>query len=125
MKPLNHIFKKMMSIGIGMLRSKEDTGQISLQVQAIRSNDEFSDWELSEECEQKLLDRTVSLVQKKDDDYIYITGKVARQHIAGRIVLSIKILRACWMVRRSKDSVTWLDEKFIYDVSGAELKMAS
>ena len=126
MKPLNHIVRKMMSIGVGMLRSKEQHQQLSMQVEAMQGSEEFSDWMVNDEAPEKLLNKVVSLVQKKADDYIYITGKVAGQKVGLHTVLSIQILRACWMVRKSKGNVTWLDEKYIYDAAGQpEYKLAS
>lgn len=125
MKALKHILRKIDAIRYGMLRSKQDHKQLSVQVEATTGDEGFCHWLVTDNLNEKLVNKQVSLVQKYEDDYIYITGKVASQRTASHTILSVQIMRACWMVRRSKGNLTWLDEKYVYDVGTPELRIAS
>jgi hypothetical protein len=75
---------------------------------------------------RKLVGKRVSLVQKSENDYLYITGQVAQKAAPNKRTLYIHILKACWFVRRSKGSISWLQEKHIYDTTPQDdLELAS
>lgn len=122
---LQIIQRKINSIQAGLLRFRQRDLQITLQVKAVAGDDLYFDC-VTEENVKGLSNRLVRLVQKYKDDYIYITGKVESVVKRKKTIISIRILKACWFVRASEGSMTWLEEKQIFEVeSGNALKMAS
>ena len=75
---------------------------------------------------KKLLNKRVSLIQKSENDYLYIAGKVQEKEGPNKRTIFIHILKACWFVRRSKGTLSWLQEKHIYDIMPQDnLELAS
>lgn len=70
-----------------------------------------------------LQNQEVSLIQKKDNDYLYIVGEIEDEN--DQLAVSLKIKRACWFTRVRKGSVVWLQEKYTYDISDNEMDKAS
>ena len=127
--PMNNalqiIQKKINAIQIGLLKFRSKENNVSLQVKAAAGNDCFFDCVTEEEV-KGLHNKQVTLVQKHKDDYIYITGKVESVVKKNKTVISIVILKACWFVRASEGSLTWLEEKQVYERQpGVALRMAS
>lgn len=122
---LQIIQKKINAIQTGLLRFRSKDNQVSLQVKAAAGGDHCFDC-ITEEEVKGLHNKQVRLVQKHKDDYIYITGKVESVVRKNKTVISIMILKACWFVRASEGSMTWLEEKQVYEKqSGNTLRMAS
>ena len=67
-----------------------------------------------------LLNREVNLIQKKDDDYLYISGMVDDEVKSTGKIIRLKIIKAFWFTRKKKGSAVWLQEKFIYEDNGIE-----
>lgn len=62
--------------------------------------------------------RNVSLIQKDKHDYLYITCKVREQtHNNKAVIMSMEVIKACWFTRRSRGSVTWLQQKYSYETA--------
>ncbi len=68
---------------------------------------------------------TVSLIQRDKGNYIYITGIVkGKKNRDNLSVLSIEVVRAFWFIRCAKGSVTWLKEKYLYELSPGAVEIA-
>src|SRR5689334_13047514 len=63
---------------------------------------------------QKLINKSVTLIQRDRENYVYIGGRIAQKAKTDRLILSIDIDKASWFIRKSKGSVTWLQEKCVY-----------
>ncbi len=123
-KDLQKIRKKIQNIQFGILRCRQKDNQQSWQVKATSDDDNVLHCLVeSEEPYADILNKNVNLVQKHHDDYLYITGKVDAEVHDNVKILSIRILKACWFVRRQRGSVTWLQEKYMYQHE--ELELAS
>lgn len=123
-KALQTIQQKINMIQSGLLRYKQNDDQVTLQVKAASANDYSFDC-ITDEDVKGLHNKEVSLVQKHKDDYLYITGKVNTVVKNKKTVISISILKACWFVRESEGTLTWLEEKHMYEKESVTLRMAS
>ncbi|RYG43002.1 MAG: hypothetical protein EOO01_22060 [Chitinophagaceae bacterium] len=124
-KALQIIQQKINTIQSGLLRFTQKDDRVSLQVKASAGGDCSFDCVTEEEV-RGLQDKEVKLVQRYKDDYIYITGKVEAVVKNKKTVISILILKACWFVRESEGSMTWLKEKQVYELeANRSLRMAS
>jgi hypothetical protein len=110
------IKQKINAIQHGLLRFKDKHGQISLSVKTTANND------VSMDCisvdflpGKKFINRNVNLIQKYHDDYLYITGVVTNEVNGHGKILSISILKASWFVKKEKKSVSWLEEKYMFE----------
>ncbi|MCG2617166.1 hypothetical protein LZZ85_22915 [Terrimonas sp. NA20] len=122
---LKIIQQKINAIQSGLLKFRVKDSPVSLQVKAASGTDHCFDCVTEDEV-KGLQNKQVRLVQKYKDDYIYITGKVESVVKKNKTIISIIILKACWFVRASEGSLTWLEEKQVYERQpGTALKMAS
>jgi hypothetical protein len=125
---LGQIHKKIDEIKVGLLRFPDKDTQVSLHV-GVKSNgtSDSIDCFIGDNADmKKLISGPVNLIQKSGKNYLYISGEIKRPAHKNNKIFSIRILRACWFVLKSKDSVSWLQEKYIYDIfQGAELELAS
>lgn len=113
---LQNIQEKINLIQFALLRFRLKDKLVTLHVKAVANGDDSLNCVLTEDdALQRLVNKRVRVVQKYKDDYIYISGRVSAEVKNNRRILSIVINRACWFERRSKGSVTWLHEKYIYD----------
>ncbi len=58
----------------------------------------------------------MNFIQKSDDDYLYVSGQVKEITDRDKKEVFISILKACWYVRKSRGSLSWLQEKHIYNI---------
>jgi hypothetical protein len=123
-KILPEIHQKIGSIGNGLLQYKQNGEKKSLRVMLTVQQDNILHCSVAAEDApfHKLLNKNISLVQKEKDNYMYISGRISGQVQKKSLTLSIDIKKACWFIRQSKGSVTWLQEKCIYL---PEVKIAS
>jgi len=125
---LLHIHKKIDEIGGGLLRFHHNDSQVSLHVR-LKSNGSSNsiDCFISDNADiKKLVNGPATLIQKSDKNYLYLAGKIERPAGKNNKIFPVRILRACWFVLKSKDSVSWLQEKYIFDISrDTELDLAS
>ena len=125
---MNSICKKVDEINIGLLRCREKNKTISMQVTAkCVEEDRLECYANSKEDLRMLKNKMVNLIQKHDNDYLYISGLAEKvlPGIGGKI-LSIRIYKACWFVKQSKGTLSWLREKYVYDLtSPTKLQIAS
>jgi hypothetical protein len=118
-KPLpineNSIQEKICSIQLALLRYKQEGKQMTHQVKiAVDEEDKISCIVSGDLPAHKLLNKNVVLIQKDRENYMYIGGRITRESKKNKLLLSIEIKKACWYIRKSKGSVTWLQEKCQY-----------
>ncbi len=113
-KKLVHIQKKIDDIQVGLLRFRDDQDQVTFHVKAKSNEDDLVNCIISGNADlSKLANRNVNLVQKYENDYLYISGQVEEKEGNSKKMLSFKIIRACWFIRKSKGTLSWLQEKYI------------
>jgi len=122
---LHKILKKVEAVQLGLLRVESNEKKFLMQTRAGTNQESLNCILQSEVCDLSLLEKNVSLIQKDKQDYLYISCKVKeeiRQNMT--IVVSMTILKACWFIRKSKGSVCWLKEKYVYEAL-EDINMAS
>ncbi|RYY62315.1 MAG: hypothetical protein EOO05_03330 [Chitinophagaceae bacterium] len=115
-KDLRFIQDKISAIQFGILKTKDIDGNKSWQVKAAPDQETSFHCVITDDrpCEQ-LVNSTVNLVQKHNDDYLYITGRVSAEADKKSKILSVSILKAAWFVRQSKGKISWLKQKYLYE----------
>lgn len=119
---LLHIQQKIDAIQYGLLRLRDQENNSTWQVKTTTNDDNSLNCIISEDIpRKKLVNKNVNLIQKHHDDYLYITGTVDEEVHNKSKILSIRILKACWFVRKTnKVGVSWLQEKYVYENYPAE-----
>ncbi|HYC40399.1 MAG TPA: hypothetical protein VEB63_07900 [Chitinophagaceae bacterium] len=113
---LASIKHKVGSIQFGLLRFHEQNRQQTLQVKVAENDGPVLNCVVTDPTPRKtLLNKHVNLIQKYHDDYLYIAGRVTEEGELNKKVLAVQITKACWFVRKSKGSVSWLQQKHVYD----------
>ena len=114
---LHFIQQKIDSIQFGLLRLRDEKdARKTWQVRTTTNEDNSLNCIITDEApRRKLVNKNVNLIQKYRDDYLYITGTVDEEVNHRGKILSIRILKACWFVRKSRGGVSWLQEKYIYE----------
>ncbi len=113
---LQSIQKKIDDIGLGLLRFRENKSQVSIQIRAKCDKDNLIQCYADEKNDLlKLKNKKVSLIQKSNDDYLYIAGHT-EAFPGNSKTLSVRIFKACWFVRKRTGRVTWFQEKHICHV---------
>jgi hypothetical protein len=123
---LYKILKKVEAVQLGLLRCENNEKRLLLQARA-GTDEEFVNcivntdaWDIS------LLSQNVSLIQKDKQDYLYITCRVKEEiRKDAAAIVSMEVLRACWFTRKSRGSVTWLQEKYMYEAMQQKMDKAS
>ena len=104
---LQSILKKIDDIGLGLLRYRENKFQVSIHIRAKCDKDNVIQCYADEKNDLlKLKNKKVSLIQKSNDDYLYIAGHTESLPENSK-TLSVRISKACWFVRKRDGSVTW------------------
>jgi hypothetical protein len=115
-KTLSSIKTKIGAIQFGLLRFSDANEQQTLQVKLAENDGPSLNCILTDTAyNRKMLNKQVNLIQKYHDDYLYIAGKVTDEGELNKKVLAVQITKACWFVRKSKGSISWLQEKYVYD----------
>ena len=118
---LELIRKKVEAIRFGLLRFSEGALRRSMEVQAMPGNEFALNCVLQDEkFKTSLLNREVNLIQKMDDDYLYISRKVDNEVKDPGKTIRLKIIKAFWFTRKKKGSAVWLQEKFTYEQDDME-----
>ena len=63
----------------------------------------------------KLVGKKVNIVQKSNNDYIYLSGQVLLKPGLNKRTLYISLTKSCWFVKKSKGTLSWLQEKYVYE----------
>lgn len=124
---MHQIHKKVDEIENGLLRFQHDNKQVSIHVKVKSNGVDSIQCECSDRTDvQKLVAGKVSLIQKSDKNYLYISGEIEKLPPGNKKIFSIHVTRACWFILKSKGSVSWLQEKCVYDISEVDaLELAS
>jgi len=111
----NSIHQKICSIQLALLRYRHEGKQMTLHVKiAVDEEDKISCVVSGDLPVYKLQNKNVVLIQKDRENYMYIGGRITRESKKNKLLLSIDIKKACWYIRKSKGSVSWLQEKCQY-----------
>jgi hypothetical protein len=113
---LEKILQKVSSVQLGLLRCQLETEKLSLHARAGSVENELNCVFSSPEAEVSLLSRNVNLIQMDKDDYLYIACMVKDEVRKDQaMIISLEVVKACWFTRKSKGSVSWLQEKYMYE----------
>jgi len=116
-KKLHCITQKIDAIQFGLLRYHDKKDRITMHVKAKISDDNSLICTLTGNDDiKKLRNKRINLIQKSGDDYLYISGQVTEATARDKKEVFICILKACWFVRKSRGTLSWLQEKHIYDI---------
>lgn len=126
-KKLHYIRKKIDAVQFGLVRYHNNHEKITVHVRAKTGGDNMLVCVSTDSANlEKLANKRVSIIQKSENDYLYISGKVKGKPEKNQKVFFIAILKASWFVRKSRGSISWLQEKYIYDPSVSDnLQLAS
>lgn len=125
-RTLQKILRKVESVQLGLLRCSEDDQNVSLQARAGMDETSLNCIVNKESCDISLISKNVRLIQMHKDDYLYISCRVTDEVVRETAtIVSMEVLKACWFTRKSKGSVSWLTEKYIYHAIGEEIDLAS
>jgi hypothetical protein len=129
-KTLQKILRKVETVQVGLLRCHtDDDKKLLLQTRAGTSEESLNCIVANDSLNESLLSKNVNLIQKYKDDYIHISCKVKEEVVRDTAtIISMEVLKACWFTRKSKGSVCWLSEKYIYNAmqfSPEEINLAS
>ena len=127
-KELQIIREKIGNIQFGILRCRENDVQKTWQVKAAPDENNVLHCIVTGEdmTSEDIINKKVNLIQKYQNDYLFITGEVSAEVKKKVQILSINIAKACWFVRKTKGATSWLQEKHTYEnFPVEELEMAS
>ena len=116
---LDCIKQRAGAIQFGLMRFRENNENRTMEVKLADSDGELLSCITADNPYKRLLNKRVNLIQKYHDDYLYIAGRVTNEGQKNKKVLAVQITRACWFVKKSKGSTSWLQEKYVYDSSEA------
>lgn len=116
-RTLRSIKEKIGDIQFGLLRFREKNEQMTLQVKLAENEGSFLSCLLTDAIPEKMINRDVNLIQKCHDDYLYVAGTVTDALPDSNRILSVEIKKACWFVKKSRGSTSWLQQKYIYEQS--------
>jgi hypothetical protein len=122
---LRRILRKVEAVQVGLLRIENQDGKRLLHARAGAHSDGLN-CIISNDQPNSLVMREVSLIQKDKEDYLYLNCLVKEEvHNKSALIMSMEVLKACWFTRKSKGSVTWLQQKYSYEAVSPGLDMAS
>ncbi|RYE27869.1 MAG: hypothetical protein EOP48_34140 [Sphingobacteriales bacterium] len=120
-KKLHFIREKINAIQSGLVRFQDNDQRVTMHVKATSNDDDTVECFASTDTTMPdLANKRVNLIQKSEDDYLYISGEIKEKMSRNKKVFSMSILKACWFVRKSKGTLTWLQEKHVYDITPQE-----
>ena len=125
-KTLKNIKQRAGAIQFGLLRVQNSAEPVTLQVKVAENEGEMLSCLLTDEVPRHgLLNKQVNLVQKYQDDYLYIACRVKDEMPIGKKIISLEILKACWFVKKTKGNISWLQQKYIYEPQVTEAEKAA
>jgi len=114
------IGQKINSIKKGLLRYRENNENITRHI-VMKAYDEqvllCALIETGRSPFQHMHNKRVNLIQKSNNDYIYLSGVVEEKPGLNSRTLQIRLYKAAWFVKKSKGNLSWLQEKYVYDES--------
>jgi hypothetical protein len=114
---LQKILRKVDSVQVGLLRAADRNEKHLLQARAAGNGEQFLNCVITKDGPGRPFQfRTVSLIQKDKQDYLYITCRVKElAENPKTVVMSMEVLKASWFTRRSRGSLSWLQQKYHYE----------
>jgi hypothetical protein len=117
-KQLHYIREKIDAIQFGLIRYHDKEERVTLHVQAKMSDENTLVCVCTGNVNlKKLVNKKVSLIQKSENDYLFMCGEVKQKPGRDKKFFYVSLLKACWFVRKSRGTLTWLQEKHVYDIT--------
>ena len=115
-KKLYPIQQKINHVQFGLLRFHDKDELLTMEVKTMATDDASLYCVITDDSSCHLMaDRKVNFIQKNQDDYLYIVGKVQGETPENGKIISIHILKASWFVKKRKGGVSWFKEKYVYE----------
>lgn len=109
------LYQKISAIQLALLQYNHQGKKVSVQVRIVADDNDSLHCVVSDEtAARKMLHKNVTLIQKDKENYMYVAGHIAQEVQSNKRILSINIKKACWFIRKSKGSVSWLQEKCVH-----------
>ncbi len=100
---LQSIHKKIDEIKAGLLRFHQNDNQVTLHVKAQICGENSIHCDFADKADlKKIVPGRVNLIQKSNKNYLYISGELEKPNPGNKKTCSIRIIRACWFILRSK-----------------------
>jgi hypothetical protein len=116
-KTIDLMHQKMEILKYGLLRVRQENEMLSVQVSTSVYDGKRLDCIFEESnTGSQLMNRDLVLIQKNGDDYFYITGRMDEETKKPGKVVSLRIIKACWFIRRKKDNVVWMQQKCVFEL---------
>jgi hypothetical protein len=115
-KKLYQIQQKINHVQFGLLRFHDNEESLAMEVKTTANDDASLNCLITDDsyC-YPMADKNVNLIQKNQDDYLYIIGKVMGGMQGKGKIISIHILKASWFVRKRNGGISWFKEKYVYE----------
>lgn len=115
-KTLDLMHQKIETIGHGLLRLRKGKGHLNVQVSTSKYDGQRLNCIFTESnLMNQLFNRDVVLIQKKGDDFFYITAQVDDEVKKPCKVISLKINKACWFIKKKSGNVAWMQQKYVFE----------
>ena len=125
-KALKRIRQKIETIRYGLLRFGKEEERQTMEVNASVNGDHLLDCIIiNDNAGAVSAGGELNLIQKKDDDYLYITGLIKKKVRKTGKIISLRITKACWFTRKKRGNVIWLQQKYFYQIPEKQIKKTS
>ncbi len=115
-KKLYQIQQKINHVQFGLLRFQDNKGLLAMEVKTTANDDASLNCIITDDSScYPMAVKNVNLIQKNQDDYLYIVGEVMGEMQENGKILSIHIMKASWFVRKRKGRLSWFKEKYVYE----------
>ena len=113
---LQTILKASGNIQVALLRFKDKGEQQNLHIRVVSDGDNLIHCIIDDGMPRGLKTGDgIHFIQRKNDDYFFISGNVIKKAMNSPGVLSISVTRAFWFERKSRGGIAWLREKYRYE----------
>jgi hypothetical protein len=122
-RKLSIILEAVTSVELGLLRFRNEAGQQNIRVKIAATNGELIHCTLAgdNDSDVKTGNKRIHLIQKNQNDYFFISGRLTGEMGNNQRILSIAVIKASWFEKKRRGNTTWLREKFTYESD--EVKM--
>ncbi|MES1215882.1 MAG: hypothetical protein ABUT20_10210 [Bacteroidota bacterium] len=115
-KSLAIITQRIRDIQYGLLRFHHNKNHMAYPVKITANEESILNCIIENDPDsKKFLNKEVSLIQKYNDDYVYVSGTVCEEIQKTKRILFVQIVKASWFVRQSNGNTSWLRQKLQYD----------
>ena len=124
-KSLKSIKQRVGNIQFGLLRVRDENDNFTLQVKIAENDGMMLSCLITDTVPgQDLLYKNVTLIQKSQGDYLYISGIITDELAKNKKILSVEINKACWFIKKSRGNVSWLQQKYLYETLQDKIEAA-